>query len=200
MWMTSCTGSARGGFRGFWKKSVSWVLRSEEEGWLSLARQASGGDTCVDRGRWKSQNRKNVYLSPYVEKPLNSKVIKSFAPELKSRKCFSCFGIPMFYVYMLRTFYARFIYQGYVTLVMEGLGKYIPDELNKEFDSKFSNVYQLWLVGSAMSKIATRVKIQIRVNQDNESFPAIYFPPFNTQQCTVATRKCCNTPNFYKVL
>ena len=33
--------------------------------------------------------------SPYVEKPLNSKVIKSFVPELRSRKCFLCFGIPM---------------------------------------------------------------------------------------------------------
>ena len=40
-------------------------------------------------------------LSPYVEKPFNSKVIKSFVPELRSRKCFSCFGIPMFYAYML---------------------------------------------------------------------------------------------------
>ena len=49
----------------------------------------------------KSQNRKNVYLSPYVEEHLNSKVIKSFIPELRSRKCFSCFEIPMFYVYML---------------------------------------------------------------------------------------------------
>ena len=39
-------------------------------------------------GRWKSQ----VYLSPSVEKPFNSKVIKSFVPELRSRKCFSCFG------------------------------------------------------------------------------------------------------------
>ena len=35
---------------------------------------------------------------PYVEEPLNSKVIKSFVPELRSRKCFSCFEIPMFYV------------------------------------------------------------------------------------------------------
>ena len=40
-------------------------------------------------------------LSPYVEEPLSSKVIKSFVPELRSRKCFLCFGIPMFYVYML---------------------------------------------------------------------------------------------------
>ena len=49
-----------------------------------------------------------MYLSPYVEEPLSSKLIKSFVPELRSRKCFSCFGIPMFYVYMLRTFYVRF--------------------------------------------------------------------------------------------
>ncbi len=39
-------------------------------------------------------------LSPYVEKPFNSKVIKSFVPELRNRKCFSCFEIPMFYVYI----------------------------------------------------------------------------------------------------
>ena len=38
-------------------------------------------------------------LSPYVEEPLNSKVIKSFVPEQRSRKCFSCFEIPMFYLY-----------------------------------------------------------------------------------------------------
>ena len=60
------------------------------------------GATRVGWGdRWKSQNRKNVYLSPYVEEPLNSKVIKSFVPELRNRKCFSCFEIPMFYVHML---------------------------------------------------------------------------------------------------
>ena len=50
------------------------------------------------------------YASPFVEKPFNSKVIKSFVPELRSRKCFSCFGIPMFYVYMLWTFYVHFTY------------------------------------------------------------------------------------------
>ena len=50
-------------------------------------------------GKWKSQHRKIVYLSSYVEKPFNSKVIKSFVSELRSRKCFFffllCFGIPM---------------------------------------------------------------------------------------------------------
>ena len=65
-------------------------------------------------GRWGGADGKvrieRGYLSPYVEKPFNSKVIKSFVPELRSRECFSCFGIPMFYVYMLRTFYVHFTY------------------------------------------------------------------------------------------
>ena len=60
-----------------------------------------GADGKVSIKRW--------YLSPYVEKSFNSKVIKCFVSEL-SRKGFSCFGIPMFYVYMLWTFYVRFLY------------------------------------------------------------------------------------------
>ena len=32
-----------------------------------------------------------MYLSPYDEKPLNSKVIKSFVPELRSRQLFFVF-------------------------------------------------------------------------------------------------------------
>ena len=106
MWMTSCTGSARR-ILGDLKKSVSgvenWTLN--EKGRLSGLAEAKR--ICAQRapremggGRWKSQNRKNVYLSPYVEEPLNSKVIKSFGPELRIHKCFSCFGILMFYVYI----------------------------------------------------------------------------------------------------
>ena len=83
-----------------------WVLPSEEEGWLLRARRGFALGVHVVWGRCKSQ----VYLSPYVGKPFNSKVIKSFVPELRSRKCFSCFGIPMFYVYMLWTFYVHFTY------------------------------------------------------------------------------------------
>ena len=79
------------------KKLVELSSASGEDGWLSLARHGLVSDEHVVWGRWKSQ----VYLTPYVEKPFNSKVIKSFVPELRSRKCFSCFGIPMFYVYML---------------------------------------------------------------------------------------------------
>ena len=112
---------ARGGFCGFWKSQFSWELDSEREEstfgarWGETNLRAKG--VARDRGgggvRWKSHNRKNVYLSPYVEEPLNSKVIKCFIPELRSCTCFSCFGIPMFYVYMLWTFYVRFTYPYY---------------------------------------------------------------------------------------
>ena len=125
MWITSFIERACGGFGGFWRKSVSWIFLSEEEVWLSLARrsQASGlvvGATRVGWG-WGTDGKaslERLCLSPYVEKPFNSKVIKGFVPELRSRKCFSCFGISMFYVYMLWTFYVRFTYphHGYVTL------------------------------------------------------------------------------------
>ena len=51
-----------------------------------------------------------LYLSPYVENPFNSKVIKSFVPELRSHNCFLCFGIPMLSIYELWTFYVYFTY------------------------------------------------------------------------------------------
>ena len=113
MWMTSCTGRARGGFLGFWRKCV----RSEKEGVTFTSSQRTDEFTRYGRrtrwggGRWKSQNRKNVYLSPYVEEPLNSKVIKSFVPELRSCKCFSCFGIPMFYV-----IYEQYMYVSHICI------------------------------------------------------------------------------------
>ena len=106
----------RRGFWEFWRKSVElrtghWTRRVDFRSSLRQDEFACYG--CRTRwggGRWKSQNRKNVYLSPYVEEPLNSKVIKSFVPELRSRKGFLCFKIPMFYVYMLWTFYVHFPY------------------------------------------------------------------------------------------
>ena len=94
--MTSCTGSVRGGFWGF-------AVRRRRVTFVSSQWPCGGCHTCWGGGRWKSQHRKIVPLSLYVEKPLNSKVIKSFVPELRSRKCFSCFGIPMFYVYVIYT-------------------------------------------------------------------------------------------------
>ena len=112
--MMSCTGSAQR-ICGDLKNSVE--LKTRHQMRRVDFRDSQRPDEFARYGRrtrwgviWKSQNRKNVHLSPYVEEPLNSKVIKSFVPELRSRKCFSCFEIPMFYVYMLWTFYVRFPY------------------------------------------------------------------------------------------
>ena len=67
--------------------------------------------------RWKSQNRKNVYLSPYVE-TFNSKVIKGFVPELRSRYVFLVFRdsyVLCIYVMNILCTFPIFMY-GYVTL------------------------------------------------------------------------------------
>ena len=93
-----------------WEKLLSWALprrkkvdfRSLAEALWQVSHVVGGGDGKVSIERW--------YLSPYVEKHFNSKVTKSFVPELRSRKCFSCFRIPMFYVYMLWTFCVHFTY------------------------------------------------------------------------------------------
>ena len=87
---------AHGGFGNFQK--VSWVESCLGRIRLTFAcsRRPRASAHMLAVGRWKSQNRKNVHLSPYVEEPLNSKVIKSFVPELRSRKCFLC-SMYMFY-------------------------------------------------------------------------------------------------------
>ena len=72
---------------GFEKSQLSWVLWSEEEG----SQWPCGGCHTCWGCRWKSQHRKIVLLSPYVEEPLNLKVIKSFIPELRSRYVFFVF-------------------------------------------------------------------------------------------------------------
>ena len=98
---------AHGGLGDFEKViEWSWVQPREKTVGFSLLAEArpvafvAGATRVGAGGRWKSQNRENVYLSPYVEESLNSKVIR-FIPELRSRKCLSCFEIPMFYVYVI---------------------------------------------------------------------------------------------------
>ena len=59
-------------------------------------------------GRWKSQNRKIVPLSPYVEESLNSKVIKDFVPEQRSPYVFFEFWDS--HVLSLWTLYVHFAY------------------------------------------------------------------------------------------
>ena len=128
MWMTSCTGSVRRGFWEIWEKlvsRVSWVLGprktvdfrgSPKAGqWpCGRCRRWFGADGKVSIERW--------YLSPYVEKPFNSKVIKSFVLELRSRKFFFCFSGFQWYLY---TFYEHYVYfthikiSGYDTIVIK---------------------------------------------------------------------------------
>ena len=92
MWVTSRTGS------------MGWGLRKVS--WLSLAVRrrrrvtfASSPWPCGGCHTWFGADGKvsieKWYLSPYVEKPLNSKVIKSFVTELRSHQVFLCFRIPM---------------------------------------------------------------------------------------------------------
>ena len=93
------------------KKKVDFRLLAEA---LQRMSHVMGG------GRWKSQHRKIVSLSPYVEKPFNSKVIKSFAPELRSRKCFfvfrDCYVIYMCVMDIMNTLCTFHVFMyGYVT-------------------------------------------------------------------------------------
>ena len=118
--VTSRTGSARK-ILGILKKLVKHCLGRRRVAFVCLPKPGEWPCVRVSHemvGRWKSQNRKKVYLYPYVEEPLNSKVIKGFVPELRSRKYFSCFEIPISYVYMLGTFYVPFAYQ-YMAMVQQ---------------------------------------------------------------------------------
>ena len=72
----------------------------------SRCRTSFGAEGKVSIERW--------YLSPYVEKPFNSKVIKSFETELRSRKCFLYFGIPMLYICYIWTFYEYYMYVSHI--------------------------------------------------------------------------------------
>ena len=88
-----------------WETSVSWDWDLGEARRICALRTPhvmGGADGKVSIER--------LYLSPYVEKPFNSKVINCFVPELRSRKCFSYFGIPMLSIYELWTFYVYFVY------------------------------------------------------------------------------------------
>ena len=65
------------------KKSAVESCGPKKKGDFRLLAEALWRVPHVLEGKWKSQNRKNVYLSPYVEEPLNLKVIKRFVPELR---------------------------------------------------------------------------------------------------------------------
>ena len=94
----------------FFKKSVTRVetclgrrrltFACSRRPWAGVARDWGGAD--------EKARIERLCLTPCVEEPLNSKVIKSFVPEQRSRKCFSCFEIPMFY--------DIYIYEHYISI------------------------------------------------------------------------------------
>ena len=95
--VTSRTESARRSWR-ILKKSFCQVENWTPNKKGRLSGLAEARRICALRADEKDRIERMCIYLPYVKEPLNSKVIKSFVSELKSRKCFSCFEIPMFYV------------------------------------------------------------------------------------------------------
>ena len=112
---------ARGGFWDFEKSQLGEFGRGRlafacsRRPWVDVA--PDGG------GRWKSQNRKIVSLSPYVEEPLNSKVIKSFVPEQRSRYVY--FEFRDSYVLSWWTFDVRFTHSHIMAMVQLAVYKHV---------------------------------------------------------------------------
>ena len=134
VWMTSRTGSA---WRiwGIWRKLAEMRPDLREAGWLSLVRRdlCGGCHTCWgDRVRLKSQDKKTVPLSPNVEKPLNSKVIKSFLPEKKESKVFFVFRDSD--VLTLWTFDVRFTHSHIMAMVQRESERKKEREREKDWE------------------------------------------------------------------
>ena len=82
------------------EKSVEFCGRKKKVDFRLLA-EALWRVPHVIGGRWKSQHRKMVSLF-LCRKTFQLKGNKkSSVPELRSRKCFLCFGIPMLSIYVL---------------------------------------------------------------------------------------------------
>ena len=92
---------ARGGFWEILKKSKRRVENwtpNETVDFRLLTETFVAGARRVGVGADKKARIERLCLSLLMsKKPLNSKVIKSFVPEKRNRKCFSSFEIPMFY-------------------------------------------------------------------------------------------------------
>ena len=115
MWPGMCVTSRTGSVGWDFEKS-QWVesCRPKKKGVFRLLAEALWWVPHVLGGADGKASIERLCLSPYVEKPFNSKEIKSFVPELRSRKCFSCFGIPMLcYIW---TFYEHYMYVSHISI------------------------------------------------------------------------------------
>ena len=81
-----------------WEKSVEFCRRKKKVDFRLLA-EALRRVPHVIGGVDGKVSIERLSLSPYVEKPFHSKVIKSFVPELRSRQCFCVSGF-LCYLYM----------------------------------------------------------------------------------------------------
>ena len=117
----SCRPKKKGGFRLL--TVALWRVRT----WF-------GADGKVSRER--------RYFSPYVEKPLNSKVIKSFVPELRRRKSFFVFRdsyVLCIYVMNILCTFHIFMY-GYVTIAYQFVSR--PAEMT--WDLRHQMMCRVW--------------------------------------------------------
>ena len=116
--MTSCTGSMRGGFGGIWKKLVelSLTVRRRRVTFASSQWPCGGCRTWWGGADGKVIIERLCISLPYVE-TLNSKVIKGFVPELRSRYVFFVFRdsyVQCIYITNILCTFHIFMY-GYVT-------------------------------------------------------------------------------------
>ena len=121
MWKTSCIGSVRGGLGEIWEKSVSWVESCLGRRRLTFAyspRPCGGCARDVGGADGKVIIERLCISLPYVE-TFNSKVIKYFVLELRSRYVFFVFQdsyVLCIYVMNILCTFPIFMH-GYVTIV-----------------------------------------------------------------------------------
>ena len=120
------------------------------------------------RGQMEKLSLKDcAYLSPFVKKPFNSKVIKSFIPKLRNRKCFSCFGIlklsmcVMDIMHVLRTGMNMSISRIHILLCNSLPGYLVIYGETIVWCVRFRSVLTLCKRQTTLSKIWTRVTVFI---------------------------------------
>ena len=99
---------ARGGFWEFEESERVETRQRTRRLTFACSRRPWAGVARDGGGRLKGRNRNIVSLFPYVEEPLNSKVIKSFVPELRSRYVFFEFRDPYVLCIYKWTLYVHF--------------------------------------------------------------------------------------------
>ena len=158
MWMTSCTGSVRGGFWKFEKSQwVEFLPPKKKVNFQSSPRPCGGCCT------WFGVNGKVVTERLCL---MSKNIFKRFVPKLRSRKCFSCFGIPMLSIYELGTFYVYFtyLYHGYVTVGPDRIIKIGKIELNCKHTKLY--FFKNWTSNDRMEGWISTMESTVHITQE----------------------------------